>query len=169
MIKSTQHLLIFFLLTSLVSLVSCTSTEVIREVMDPKNFLSTKTKLDLTVNTSSDLNPDQSGRPSPVVVRLYSLVSPTLFENADFVSLYQNDQAVLGADFLRKEEKDFQPSEKFSAQLDFNEKANFIGIMVAYQDIEQANWRLTLPLERGKHNYINIKLTADSVLLEQEK
>ncbi|MDX2506006.1 MAG: type VI secretion system lipoprotein TssJ [Gammaproteobacteria bacterium] len=169
MIKLTHHLLIFFLLASLISLVSCTSTEVIREVMDPKNLLSTKTKLDLTVNTSADLNPDQSGRPSPVVVRLYSLVSPTHFENADFVSLYHNDQAVLGTDFLRKEEKDFQPSEKFSAQLDFNEKANFIGIMVAYQDIEQANWRLILPLERGKHNYLNIKLTADSVLLEQEK
>ena len=167
MVSSMVPILLLIMSTSFI--VSCTPTEVVREVMDPKNFLSTKTKLDLIVHTSSDLNPDQNGRPSPVVVRLYSLVSPSIFENADFIALYQNDRTVLGADFLRKEEKDFQPSERFEVQLDFSEQANFIGFMVAYQDIEQANWRLVLPLKRGKHNYINIELTADSVLLDQEK
>lgn len=150
-----------------VLLVSCTTSSVLREALDPKNLLSTKTKLDLNIHSSHDLNPDQNGRPSPVVVRLYSLVSPAIFENSDFVALYRNDQQILGSDFLRREEKNFQPDEKFEALLEFNERANFIGIMVAYQDIEQSKWRLVLPLERGEHNYLSITLTANSVLLNQ--
>ncbi|MCP3850638.1 MAG: type VI secretion system lipoprotein TssJ [Gammaproteobacteria bacterium] len=146
---------------------SCTSTEVLREVFDPKNLLSEKTKLDLKVKSSHDLNPDKNGRPSPVVVRLYSLVSPSNFENADFISLYQNEQEILGSDFLRREERNFEPSGQFKAQLEFTEKANFIGIMVAYQDIEQAKWRLVLPLEKGEHNYLSLSLTANSVLLDK--
>ncbi len=149
-------------------LISCTTSSVLREVFDPKNLLSTKTKLDLRVHSNHDLNPDQNGRPSPVVVRLYSLVSPSNFENADFISLYQNEQEILGSDFLRREEKNFEPNESFAAQLEFNERANFIGVLVAYQDIEQAKWRLVLPLERGAHNYLSLTLTADSVLLNNK-
>ncbi len=153
---------------SLLTISACTSTEVVREVFNPKNLLSTKTKLDLDVQSSHDLNPDQNGRPSPVVVRLYSLVSPANFENADFVALYQNERQILGADFIRREEKNFQPDEHFEAQLEFSERANFIGIMVAYQDIEQSNWRLVLPLERGAHNYLSLKLAANSIVIKPQ-
>lgn len=163
-ILSMAFSLLLILLSSS-SLVSCTTTEVIREVMNPKNLLSTKTKLDLNVQSTHDLNPDQNGRPSPVVVRLYSLVSPANFENADFVALYQNERQILGADFIRREEKNFQPDERFAAQIEFNERANFIGIVVAYQDIEQSKWRMVLPLERGSHNYLSLKLTANSIQL----
>lgn len=156
---------IFFLILSINSIISCTPTEALREVFDPKNLLSTKTKLDLKVVSTSDINPDQNGRPSPVVVRLYSLVSPSNFENSEFVGLYQNEQEVLGSDFLRREEKNFEPNEKFEAQLEFNEKANFIGIMVAFQDIEQSKWRMVVPLEKGDHNYLSLTLTANKIVL----
>lgn len=149
-------------------LISCTTSDVLREVLDPKNLLSTKTKLDLKIHASHDLNPDQNRRPSPVVVRFYSLVSPANFESADFVSLYQNEQEILGSDFLKREEKNFQPNEDFKAQLEFNERAGFIGIMVAYQDIEQAKWRLVLPLKKGAHNYLSLTLTASSILLNKD-
>ena len=167
-VKRTKILVsysLFILFTLL--LVSCTSSSVLREAFDPKNLLSSKTKLDLNIHSSHDLNPDQNGRPSPVVVRLYSLVSPAIFENSDFVALYQNDQQILGSDFLKREEKNFQPDEEFKALLEFNEKAAYVGIMVAYQDIEQSKWRLILPLERGEHNYVSLTLAANSILLNQ--
>ena len=163
--KTKKYLSICLIIFSIQFLIACTTSDVLREVLDPKNLLSTKTKLDLKVLSSHDLNPDQNGRPSPVVVRLYSLVSPSNFENADFIALYQNEQGILGSDFLRREEKNFQPDEKFEAQLEFNERANFIGVMVAYQDIEQAKWRLVIPLERGEHNYLSLSLTADNILI----
>lgn len=156
------------MLFSTLLLISCTSTEVLREVFDPKNLLSEKTKLDIDLVSSRDLNPDQNGRPSPVVVRLYSLVSPSNFENADFIALYRNALDVLGSDFLRMEEKNFEPDEKFKAQLEFTKKANFIGIMVAYQDIEQSKWRMVIPLEKGEHNYLSLSLTANSILLKKK-
>ncbi len=156
------------LLITIQLIVSCTSSEVLREVLDPKKLLSEKTKLDIYITSSQDLNPDQTGRPSPVVVRLYSLVSPSNFENSDFVALYQNAPEILGSDFLRMEEKNFEPSEKFEAQLQFTKQANFIGIMVAFQDIEQSKWRMVLPLEKGDHNYLSLSLNANSILLNKK-
>ena len=166
--KIKNIIVLSLLMISTQLLISCTQTEVLREVFDPKNILSQKTKLDLKVTSSHDLNPDQNGRPSPVVVRLYSLVSPANFENADFISLYQNDKEVLGSDFLRREEKNFEPDETFEAQLEFTEKANFIGIVVAFQDIEQSTWRLVLPLDKKDHNYLSFSLTANSIFLNKK-
>ena len=50
-----------------------------------------------TIEASTSVNPSLSKRPSPVQVRVYELKTPTAFNNADFVSLYQRDQAELGA------------------------------------------------------------------------
>lgn len=168
MYRKSSLLSALFILLTLIIVSGCTTTEVLREVMDPKNILSEKTKLDLTITMAADLNPDQNGRPSPVVVRIYSLKSPSIFENTDYVSLYYNDKQVLGADFAGMEEHDFRPSQVFKAQLEFSEQASFVGFLVAFQDIEQSRWRMVLPLERKQHNEIHLKLTRNSIVLVQE-
>src|SRR3546814_5877148 len=49
----------------------------------------------LSLTAAPDVNPDASGRPSPVVVRIYQLASPTAFAAADFFQPYQQEAAVL--------------------------------------------------------------------------
>ncbi len=168
MYRHVTLILSLFLMLTLLMVSGCTTSEVLREVMDPKNILSEKTKLDLTITMAADLNPDQNGRPSPVVVRIYSLKSPSIFENTDYVSLYYNDKQVLSADFSGMEEHDFRPSQVFKAQLEFDEQASFVGFLVAFQDIEQSRWRMVLPLERKQHNDIHLKLTRNSIVLVQD-
>ena len=57
------------------------------------------------------VNPDARKRPSPVVLRVYELKSNALFESADFVSLFEKDQAVLGAELVSREEVILQPND----------------------------------------------------------
>ena len=57
-----------------------------------------------TIQASAQINPSASKRPSPLLIRVYELKSVAAFNAADFMSLYQRDQAELGADLLAKEE-----------------------------------------------------------------
>ena len=60
------------------------------------------TKLHFKV--AADINPDIEGRPSPVIIRVYELASKTVFENQDFFALYDNPEAILRTDLLKKDE-----------------------------------------------------------------
>jgi type VI secretion system VasD/TssJ family lipoprotein len=64
-----------------------------------------------TVEASAQVNPSASKRPSPLLIRIYELKSAATFNAADFMSLYQRDQAELGGDLLAKEEFVLNPGE----------------------------------------------------------
>ena len=55
-----------------------------------------------SIQGASELNPSVNQRPSPVLLRVYELKSPTAFNQADFMALYQADQATLGADLVER-------------------------------------------------------------------
>ena len=68
--------------------------------------------LAINIAASAGINPNTNNRPSPVVVRLYELKASAQFEAADFLSLYEKDQAVLGADIVTRDEFVLAPGEK---------------------------------------------------------
>ena len=53
----------------------------------------------LTLAATADSNPDATGRPSPVVVRVYQLKTDVAFKGAEFFALFDDDMKVLGPDF----------------------------------------------------------------------
>jgi len=99
--------------------------------------------LSVTVQTTTKINPDSFGRPSPTKVVFYELKSSATFETADFFSLSQKDQATLGADLLGKEEFFLRPGEsKTLTRKGFLETAA-LGIYVEFRDIDKSIWRAT--------------------------
>ena len=50
-----------------------------------------KTKAAMTLVATADTNPDGSGRPSPIVVRVYQLKTDGAFKGADFFALYDDE------------------------------------------------------------------------------
>ena len=68
-------------------------------------------KVNGTIQAAASLNPSVSARPSPLRMRVYELKSAAAFNQADFMSLYQSDQAALGADLTGREEFILQPGE----------------------------------------------------------
>jgi len=95
----------------------------------------------LTVAASADTNPDASGRPSPVVVRIYQLKADTAFNAAEFFALFDDEMKVLGPDLIGRSEYTLAPSERRTMEVDVSADAKFVGIIAAYRDIRNAQWR----------------------------
>ena len=119
-------------------------------------IVSDITKLDIRFTAAGDLNPDISGRPSPLVVRLYEIKAPSIFENADFYSLYDYGKETLGPDFVAMEELTLKPGEQVNMKLALQDDTNYIAIMGAYRDINAANWRRVFPVSLKNKNSKNV-------------
>jgi type VI secretion system VasD/TssJ family lipoprotein len=98
-------------------------------------------ELQMAIQAGNQLNPDLQGRPAPVVVRLYLLRAGINFGAADFFSLYERDAAVLGPDLLAREEVQLRPGATVSIARKFPDDARFLGVLVAFRDIERTRWR----------------------------
>lgn len=99
------------------------------------------TVVQLTIKAGSALNPDASGRPSPVIVRVYQLGGAGAFEKADFFQLYEKDNAVLGADLVGRDQVALAPGDSKTLTLELKPTAKLLGIAAAFRDIGQADWR----------------------------
>lgn len=121
------------------------------------------TKLDLTLEGSSELNPDLSGRPSPVVLRLMALKHPVAFENADFFSLYQRPREALAPDLITVEELELRPGETRKLKLSVEEGTRYIGVVAAYRNLPETNWRYVIPVEGKATTKIHLALDAEGI------
>lgn len=137
---SRRSICFFTLLTALVLLTGCSTLSPYSKV----------TKLDLKLTASDQLNPDLNGRPSPIVVRLFELKHPVAFENADFFSLYERARESLAPDMVATEELELRPGETVELKLRVEEGSRYVGVLAAYRDLSDTQWRYTLqvaPLE----------------------
>nr|VFJ77218.1 MAG: type VI secretion system protein VasD [Candidatus Kentron sp. FW] len=92
------------------------------------------------IMVSGNANPDSDGRPSPVTIRIYQLRSGGSFRNAVFASLNDDDEAVLGADLIFKEEMDVHPGTQIPFERELKKTTRYLGVMVAFRDSGNAVW-----------------------------
>lgn len=111
---------------------------------------------------SADANPDTSGRPSPVVLRVFQLRNDGEFATADFFALYDKEKETLGASFVSREEYVLAPGETRNLQLELNGEARFLGAIAAFRDIRSARWRA---LTRTPEKTLTDLLGKDGVTL----
>ena len=117
-----------------------------------------------TIAASPEVNPSASRRPSPILVRVYELKSAAAFNGADFMSLYQRDQASLAADMLAKEEYTLSPGESKTFAKTLAPDTRFLGVVGAYRDLEHAKWRSVVPITPNKPQKVTI--TAGELAIE---
>ena len=141
------------LIAALAVLVGCSA-------LSPNSDL---TKLDLSLDGSDKLNPDLNGRPSPIVIRLIELKHPVAFENADFFSLYQRPKEALSPDLVIQEELELRPGEQRNLKLFVQEGSRYVGVLAAYRDLPESNWRFVIPLEHKAQNRIELSLDEHGI------
>jgi len=96
----------------------------------------------ISINTSSDLNPDDDDRSSPVVLRVYELSDDKLFNESDFFDLYDEDSEVFETAFyLKKQEMELNPNESRKLDMTLSDDTKYVGFIAAYRDIDAAKWR----------------------------
>jgi len=103
----------------------------------------------MTMAASADVNPDPSGRPSPIVVRVYQLRTDAAFSNAEFFALFDDEQKVLGQELISRDEFMLAPAEKRTLDVALSGETRFVGVVAAFRDIRNAQWRSVLPAPRG--------------------
>lgn len=122
-----------------------------------------------SIVASAQVNPSVSQRPSPVLVRVYELKSATAFNSADFVSLFQRDQAELAADLVGRDEFILSPGQSRPYVKTLAPEVRFIGVLAAFRDIERAQWRSVVALQPGKKQKLVIRASELSITATVER
>ena len=140
----------YFLVSLLsISLVSCGST---------RELLNIDTATELTIIASPDLNPDQDGRPSPIIIKVFALTDDRQFKREDFLSLYEDPTERLGSDLISSYElKEYSPEESRKEVVPLTPETRFIGIMAEFIQYDRAKSLLILPITPHKTTKYTIR------------
>lgn len=99
---------------------------------------------------AGNVNPNRNGRASPVKVVVFHLRNSEAFLAGDFFSLYDRKSAVLADDQISRVDIQITPGQQRALGSEFDPETRFIGVLAAFQQIDQANWRALLPLPETK-------------------
>jgi len=110
------------------------------------------------VTAAAELNPDPSGRPSPLVLRLYELKTAAAFGKADFFALYESPEQTLGGDLLASQEFILKPGQNLSLNRILNPETRHIGLLAAYRDLDRAVWRTLIEVPPRKTTTVFVNL-----------
>jgi type VI secretion system protein VasD len=122
-------------------------------------------RLELSVKARSAINPDDHGRPSPIVVRIYELKSDAAFKDADFHTLQTKDKTLLAGDLVKRDELQMRPGEHRTTVRRVDPTTTAIGVLAAYRDLPNSIWRVVYAMP-GASDKAWYRLAAPKVKLE---
>lgn len=143
----------------LVSVVLLNGCAVANYVVDPYT--------NIRFEASETINPDASGRASPLVIRVYELKAVDTFRSAGFFDLYDEPEAVLEDDLLAMEEVVLRPELVELLPMVLDRKSRYIGIVGAFQNIDEAGWKMIL--DASPKGYKDITIAVDGLTMERKR
>ena len=130
------------------------------------DIFSSQPEAKFSVQAAQYLNPNVYGAPSPVVLSFYELKTPYPFKNATFFQLNQNAAAVLGDSLIDKQTVEVRPNSSQRVTEVLSPNTQYIGIVAAYRNLDQAVWREVIKLNpKQKHTSISINLESQSLVV----
>jgi type VI secretion system protein VasD len=126
------------------------------------------TIVDLSVSASPDVNPTPAGQAAPIVVRVYQLASSTGFEQAEFFQLFNQDQAFLKTDLVKRDDFLLAPGQSKTATLTPTDQVKALGVLAAYRDFQHATWRATVPVPPHQTTKVTITAGQGAVVVKAE-
>lgn len=127
---------------TVILMMSCSSQE-----SKVGKFFNLDTDVELSFKVDANINPDDSKTPSPLFIRMYELKSPTAFEKASFIDLFERDKDILGADMLSKQRlKRIKPGEDYQVQFVLSDKTQYVGLFAEFLQYKNATFRVVIPV-----------------------
>jgi type VI secretion system protein VasD len=112
------------------------------------------TRVIIEFEATGDINPNSEGRPSPLYLRIYQLKGYAVFESADFFSLYDRGDEILGRDLVAKEEILLKPNEKRTVFYEVADDTGAIGLLGLFMDYENVRWKAVAGVQANKTTVI---------------
>lgn len=138
----TQILRIIFILAVLLAETACTAVN-----SGVGGYFGMDTDLKVTFVADADINPDESKKPSPLYIRLYQLKSTKMFNKADFISLYERDSEIIGADLIGVQKlKPLKPGETREDNLVLDNNTTYVALYAEFFQYKDAVYRILIPV-----------------------
>lgn len=102
--------------------------------------------LRLSIQAERSLNTDRLQGSASLALRVYVLRDDQAFQRASFDSLYDHDEATLGAALLRRETLHLRPGDARELVLALTPEARMVAVFAAYRELERSQWRAVLAL-----------------------
>lgn len=128
-----------------------------------------KQRVDLKVASQPNVNPDSSGRPSPVHVKVFELRNDLAFKQADFGALFTNPIATLGADLIAADDLVLIPGEARKISYKPTLETRYIGMLAGFRQMDRATWRMLKPIEPEEKSLIALELNDTTILILPDK
>lgn len=152
-----------FAIAIMILLSGCTLIK--KPSVDPNGLEQT---LKISITTANDLNKNPNGSSSPVVLIIYQMKSNLTFNTTDFFSLYKNSKATLGEDLISGQPFVLLPNKTQDVPVKINNTTQYLGVIAAFQDINNAQWRQSIQLNKNTKNIV-IKLENSNLTVEEQK
>jgi type VI secretion system protein VasD len=124
------------------------------------------TEIRLILAASSEVNPDPTGRPSPIAVRVLRLSGTRAFNEADFFQLDRDPAASLGRELIGEETRFvLNPGDVRLVERELEPEERFIGVVAAYRDVAGSNWRAAVAVPRDRTTTLSALLDRGGVRL----
>ncbi|MBV34984.1 MAG: type VI secretion system lipoprotein TssJ [Rickettsiales bacterium] len=121
-------------------------------------------EVQLNIGVGKQVNPDPSGRASPLVIKVYQLNDKLAFETKDFFSIYDATDKDVKKAIVEQKEYQLNPGHEIHQSLVTNPATQYIGIVAAFRDIEIAKWRAVAKVNPGDEH--SVTFTLDGVTIE---
>ncbi len=110
-------------------------------------YFGLDTDLKITFVADADINPDEKKKPSPLYIRMYELKSTKMFNKADFISLYERDSEIIGADLIAVQKlKPLKPGETRDDFLVLDNKTTYVALYAEFLQYKDAVYRVVIPV-----------------------
>ncbi|MGN0920124.1 MAG: type VI secretion system lipoprotein TssJ [Cellvibrio sp.] len=134
-------------------------------------MLNLDTDLTLEFIIAENINPNESGRPSPLYIRLYQLDDTIEFEKSDFIDLYEKDQTLLGSSLINRQDlTPFIPGEDRKERFVLKPGTRFIGLYAEFSQYPQSLYKIIFPITENNviRNKEKILINGNRMTLDKK-
>lgn len=133
---------LFIAVTILVSISACSTLNTAAGGM-----LGLDTDLQLSFEVDADINPDEAKKPSPLYLRMYELKSTKMFNKSDFISIYERDSEILGADLISVQKiKPLKPGQNRVDAFVLDNKTTNVALYAEFLQYKGSIFRVVIPI-----------------------
>lgn len=111
------------------------------------SYFGMDTDLQVEFIVDPDINPDESGKASPLFIRMYELKSPKMMAQTDFIDIYERDKEVLGENLVTIHKlRRFKPGESRTEHYVLDKSANYVAFYAEFLKFKDAKYKVIVPV-----------------------
>lgn len=127
------------------------------------------TPLRLDIEVAEDANPDDGGRPSPVVLSIFDLAMPERFSRSNYLTLLSAPEKCLRGDLLGSHRTNaIAPGTQRTIELTAEPSARHVGIIAELVQFPDAKTRVDVPLRPNRLNRVKLRIDSAGIRLRND-